>query len=58
MQAGDPKPKAASSGSLAPAAQTGSATGLGVGLYALVVIGGALGFFAYQYLQQQQGQQA
>lgn len=27
---------------------------MGVGLYAVILIGGALAFFAYQYLQQNQ----
>jgi cytochrome b involved in lipid metabolism len=53
-KAGDPKPKLHVPGSLAPAAQTGTATGLGVGLYAIIVLGGAAAFFAYQYLQAQQ----
>ncbi|KAK1782206.1 cytochrome b5-like heme/steroid binding domain-containing protein [Copromyces sp. CBS 386.78] len=51
---GDPKPKAHVPGSLSPSAQTGTATGLGVGLYAIIVLGGAAAFFAYQYLQAQQ----
>ncbi|KAK3941630.1 cytochrome b5-like heme/steroid binding domain-containing protein [Diplogelasinospora grovesii] len=50
---GDPKPKAPTPGSIAPAAQTGAA-GMGVGLYALVLIGGLVAFGAYQYMQQQQ----
>ncbi|EAA28313.3 hypothetical protein GE21DRAFT_9129 [Neurospora crassa] len=54
-QAGDPKPKAPLPSSLAPAAQTGTATGLGIGLYAVLVLGGLAGFAAYQYLQAQQG---
>lgn len=53
-QAGDPKPKAHLPGALAPAAQTGTATGLGVGLYAVLVLGGVAAFAAYQYLQAQQ----
>ncbi|KAK3955073.1 cytochrome b5-like heme/steroid binding domain-containing protein [Pseudoneurospora amorphoporcata] len=53
---GDPKPnlKAHGHGAVSPAAQTGTATGLGVGLYAIIVLGGAAAFFAYQYLQAQQ----
>ncbi|KAL8417949.1 hypothetical protein RB594_001533 [Gaeumannomyces avenae] len=52
-QAGDPKPKSQSSGSLAPAAQT-SAAGMGIGLYAVILVGGIAAYAAYQYLQQQQ----
>lgn len=51
-QEGDPAPK-----SHAPAASTSTtpqdSTGLGVGLYALVLLGGALAFGAYKYLQMQ-----
>ncbi|KAK0709715.1 putative cytochrome b5, partial [Lasiosphaeria miniovina] len=50
---GDPKPKSATTGAVAAAGQTQSA-GAGVGLYAVVAIGGLLAFGAYQYLQQQQ----
>ncbi|KLU92912.1 cytochrome b5 [Magnaporthiopsis poae ATCC 64411] len=52
-QAGDPTPKAQPSGSLAPAAQT-SAAGMGIGLYAVILVGGLAAYAAYQYLQQQQ----
>lgn len=38
---------------MAPAANNDSA-GFGVGLYAILLIGGVLGYGAYQYLQQQQ----
>jgi len=31
---------------------------MGVGLYAVILIGGALAFFAYQYLQQSNQQKA
>ncbi|OIW24906.1 putative cytochrome b5 [Coniochaeta ligniaria NRRL 30616] len=55
-KAGDPTRKAPLPGSLAPKANTESA-GLGIGLYAVVLIGGALAYGAYQYLQQQQAQQ-
>ncbi|OJD30337.1 cytochrome b5 [Diplodia corticola] len=48
-QPGDPEPKAhssPSSGGNAP-----DAAGFGVGLYAILLLGGALAFAAYQYLQ-------
>ncbi|KAK4034415.1 putative membrane bound hemo protein [Parachaetomium inaequale] len=54
---GDPKPKTPLPGAVAPAANNDSA-GLGVGLYAIILIGGAIGYFAYQYLQQQQAAQS
>ena len=50
-QEGDPKPKSYANPS-STAATTDSA-GLGVGLYAIVAIGGALAFGAYKYLQSQ-----
>lgn len=57
-QAGDPTPKTHNSGSLAPQAQTGAASGMGIGLYAVILIGGLAAYAAYQYLQQQQQQTA
>ncbi|KAL2258037.1 hypothetical protein VTK26DRAFT_8800 [Humicola hyalothermophila] len=54
---GDPKPKTPVPGAVSPAANNASA-GLGVGLYAVVLIGGLIAYAAYQYLQQQQGAQA
>ncbi|KAI8959323.1 cytochrome b5 [Daldinia sp. FL1419] len=53
---GDPSPKAQQS-SLAPTANTSSA-GLGTALYAIIFIGGILGFGAFQYFQAQQGKEA
>jgi cytochrome b involved in lipid metabolism len=50
---GDPKPKTPLPGAVAPAANNESA-GFGVGLYAIILIGGLIGYGAYQYLQQQQ----
>ncbi|KAK2075118.1 hypothetical protein P8C59_009270 [Phyllachora maydis] len=50
-QPGDPSPKTATS-VVAPQAQVNNA-GLGVGLYAVVLIGGLVAFGAYQYMQQQ-----
>lgn len=57
LQPGDPTPKAPKPGAVTPAT-TGDATGLGIGVYAIVLIGGAAAYFAYQYLQAQQQQQA
>lgn len=56
LQPGDPKPKTPLPGAVAPAANNESA-GLGIGLYALLLIGGLVGYGAYQYLQQQQAAQ-
>ncbi|KAJ5173121.1 hypothetical protein N7492_005714 [Penicillium capsulatum] len=53
---GDPEPK-----SHAPTASSSSSSsssaGFGVGLYAVVLIGGAIAYGAYNYLQAQQQQQ-
>ncbi|KAK3303479.1 putative membrane bound hemo protein [Chaetomium strumarium] len=54
---GDPKPKTPLPGAVAPAANNTSA-GFGVGLYAVVLIGGLIAYGAYQYLQQQQAAQS
>ncbi|KAJ9151018.1 hypothetical protein NKR19_g5095 [Coniochaeta hoffmannii] len=51
-KAGDPTPKAPLPGAIAPKSQ--ESAGLGIGLYAIVLIGGALAYGAYQYLQAQQ----
>ncbi|KAL4970726.1 cytochrome b5-like heme/steroid binding domain-containing protein [Aspergillus stella-maris] len=52
---GDPEPKthAPSSGD-----SSSGNTGLGVGLYAVLLIGGAAAYFAYQYLQANAGAEA
>ncbi|KAI0009236.1 putative cytochrome b5 [Xylariaceae sp. FL0662B] len=55
-QPGDPAPKAAAP-SLAPAANTSSA-GFGTALYAILLIGSAVAFGAYKYLEAQQPQEA
>ena len=49
-QEGDPAPKATASTTTSTAPKT-EAGGMGVGVYALILVGGALAFFAYQYLQ-------
>ncbi len=56
-QPGDPVPKTPAPGRES-AGSADKATGFGLGLYALVVVGGAAAYFAYQYVQaQQQGKQ-
>jgi len=47
--AGDPKPNIAAPSTTASTASSGA--GLGVGLYALVLAGGALAFAGYKYLE-------
>jgi len=54
---GDPKPSvAAPSSSLANAGTNDNATGFGIGLYAVILVGGALAYGAWQYLEAQKGQ--
>lgn len=50
-QAGDPAPKTTAPSSSSSAA---AGSGLSVGLYAFVLLGGALAFGAYKYLQSQE----
>jgi hypothetical protein len=55
QQEGDPKPK--SYAQPTTSASTSDGAGVGVGLYAIVLLGGALAFGAYKYLQgQSQGE--
>ncbi|KAL4932644.1 cytochrome b5-like heme/steroid binding domain-containing protein [Aspergillus undulatus] len=51
---GDPAPKAHAPSS-SDSSSSGASTGLGVGLYAVLLIGGAAAYFAYQYLQANTG---
>ena len=55
MQEGDPAPKSYAQANASIASNDGASTG--VGLYAIVLIGAALAFGAYKYLQAQQGEQ-
>ncbi|KAG6001302.1 hypothetical protein E4U21_004516 [Claviceps maximensis] len=52
-QAGDPTPK-----TLPPSASGSSSssdnTGLGISVYALLLVGGAIGYFAFQYMAKQE----
>ncbi|KAH6679811.1 cytochrome b5-like heme/steroid binding domain-containing protein [Halenospora varia] len=54
-QEGDPKPKVATPAASSTSAPSGA--GMGVGLYAIVLLGGAAAFGAYKYLQSQEGKQ-
>ncbi|TKA83028.1 putative cytochrome b5 [Friedmanniomyces simplex] len=50
-QAGDPSPSTSAPNSTPGRPQSASdSAGLGIGVYALILVGGALAFFAYQYL--------
>lgn len=52
---GDPKPKTYSTTGTSTTAADGASTG--VGLYAIVLVGGLLAFVAFKYLQSQQEKQ-
>ncbi|GLI76154.1 hypothetical protein PoHVEF18_004425 [Penicillium ochrochloron] len=51
---GDPAPKAHASTSSSSASSSSSSGSFGVGLYAVILIGGAIAYGAYNYLQAQQ----
>jgi hypothetical protein len=55
FQDGDPKPKVYAQGSTSTTPTDGASAG--VGLYAIILIGGVLAFGAYKYLQSQQESQ-
>ncbi|KAJ5354486.1 hypothetical protein N7541_005530 [Penicillium brevicompactum] len=56
FQPGDPEPKQAHTASDSSSSSSSTA-GFGVGLYAVILIGGAIAYGAYNYLQAQQAQQ-
>ncbi|KAJ5380877.1 cytochrome b5 [Penicillium cataractarum] len=51
---GDPAPKAHAATSSSSASSSSSSGSFGVGLYAVILIGGAIAYGAYNYLQAQQ----
>ncbi|KAJ5164193.1 Cytochrome b5 [Penicillium coprophilum] len=53
---GDPVPKSKAPSS-SDSSSSSSTAGFGVGLYAVILIGGAIAYGAYNYLQAQQAQQ-
>lgn len=56
QQPGDPAPRPTATAKTANSGNADS-TGFGIGLYGIVLIGGLLGYFGYQYLQAQEQQQ-
>ncbi|POR35170.1 Putative cytochrome b5 [Tolypocladium paradoxum] len=56
-QPGDPAPKTAATPSTSTANKPDN-TGMGIGLYAILLIGGVLGYGVFQYLAKQQEQGA
>ena len=53
LKPGDPEPSTAATNTTAKSTtgSTNTASGMGVGLYAAILIGGALAFGAYKYMQ-------
>jgi len=53
-QAGDPEPETKTTSPSSPTTSS-NATGMGIGLYAFILLGGAVAFGAYKYMQSQEG---
>ncbi|EMC99512.1 hypothetical protein BAUCODRAFT_29858 [Baudoinia panamericana UAMH 10762] len=53
---GDAAPKPSTSTTPGAPKTTSDSAGLGIGVYALILVGGAAAFFAYQYLQSSSAQ--
>jgi cytochrome b5 len=51
VQEGDPPPKSATTSHISAGPKESSTTSLGIGLYAAVLVGGAIAFAAYKYMQ-------
>ncbi|KAJ5991281.1 hypothetical protein N7499_011939 [Penicillium canescens] len=54
---GDPEPQSHAAPASSSSSSSSSTAGFGVGLYAVILIGGAIAYGAYNYLQAQQQQQ-
>ncbi|KAJ5550206.1 hypothetical protein N7535_001856 [Penicillium sp. DV-2018c] len=54
---GDPAPKSVATSNAASSSSSASTSGFGVGLYAVILLGGAIAYGAYNYLQAQQAAQ-
>jgi len=54
-EAGDPGPKVTTSTPTTTATSSSTAAGMGVGIYAIILLGGAVAFGAYKYMQSQEG---
>ncbi|KAG6188693.1 hypothetical protein E4U36_006450 [Claviceps purpurea] len=53
-QPGDPAPKASVPVSSGSSFSSSDTTGFGIGVYFLLLVGGALGYFAFQYMAKQE----
>ncbi|KAG6023193.1 hypothetical protein E4U41_002082 [Claviceps citrina] len=53
-QPGDPAPKSSTPAASGSSSSNSDSTGFGIGVYLILLVGGALGYFAFQYLAQQE----
>ncbi|GAB0136149.1 hypothetical protein EsDP_00004461 [Epichloe bromicola] len=53
-QPGDPTPKASAHAASGSSSSNSDSTGLGIGVYFILLVGGALGYFAFQYMAKQE----
>lgn len=53
-QPGDPAPKASAPAASGSSSSNSDSTGVGIGLYFFLLVGGALGYFAFQYMAKQE----
>ncbi|KAG5994656.1 hypothetical protein E4U43_000685 [Claviceps pusilla] len=53
-QPGDPAPKVPAPSASGSSSASSDNTGLGIGVYFLLLVGGALGYFAFQYMAKQE----
>jgi len=56
-QPGDPKPKVVSPNATTAGGSSDNAAGFGIGLYAVLLLGGGAAYAAYTYMQAQQAKQ-
>ncbi|QPG94442.1 hypothetical protein C2857_006064 [Epichloe festucae Fl1] len=53
-QPGDPTPKASAHVASGSSSSNSDSTGLGIGVYFILLVGGALGYFAFQYMAKEE----
>lgn len=57
IQPGDPEPKSHATTTASSSSSNSNSAGFGVGLYAIILIGGAIAYGAYNYLEAQKSAQ-
>ncbi|KAK2591494.1 hypothetical protein QQS21_010814 [Conoideocrella luteorostrata] len=53
-QPGDPAPKTSAPTTSGSSSSSSDSTGVGIGVYFIILVGGALGYFAFQYMAKQE----